>query len=71
MLLAYTIKGYITRITFASTYIDEIFLEFILKYLLSLYNPYPKPRLVIIIDNALVYYLYRKEIKETYRAKRV
>ena len=40
VLLAYTTKGYITAMTFASIYTGELFEEFIINYLLSLCNPY-------------------------------
>jgi transposase len=33
----------------------------------SLYNLYLGPRLVIILDNALVYYINRQNIKDVYR----
>jgi hypothetical protein len=56
VLPVYTIKGYITAITFYGTYTGQIFENFIIKQLLPLYNPYPSPRLVIIINNALIYY---------------
>ncbi len=49
------IKGYIYAITFFSTCIVDIFEDFIINKLLLLYNLYLGPRLVIIIDNVLVY----------------
>jgi hypothetical protein len=55
VLPAYIINKYIKLVTFYSTYIANIFKDFIINNLLPLYNPYLGPRLVIIIDNALVY----------------
>ncbi|PMD26204.1 hypothetical protein NA56DRAFT_555075, partial [Hyaloscypha hepaticicola] len=52
---AYMIKGYIHSITFSDICIVDIFEDFIIDKLLPLYNLYPGPRLVIIIDNISVY----------------
>ncbi len=56
ILLVYTINSYITLRTFKDTYIGEIFEDTIINELLPLYNPYLGPRLIIIINNAPIYY---------------
>ncbi|PMD13788.1 hypothetical protein NA56DRAFT_584950, partial [Hyaloscypha hepaticicola] len=55
VLPAYTIKGYIHSITFSGTCTADIFEDFIIDELLPLYNPYPGPRSVIIMDNTSVH----------------
>jgi transposase len=67
MLAGYTIKGYIAATTFYGTCTRDLFEGFIIDELLPLYNPYPGPRLVIILDNALVHYSNRGNIKEACR----
>jgi hypothetical protein len=56
MLTIYTINRYIKALVFNSIYNRDIFKGFIINQVLPLYNPYPNPRLVIILDNILVYY---------------
>ena len=57
MLAAYTINGYIKALVFDGIYDGDIFKGFIIDQVVPLYNPYLGPRLVIILDNALVYYI--------------
>jgi hypothetical protein len=56
MLIRYIIKGYIIATIFYSICTRDLFKSFIINELLPLYNLYLGPRLVIILDNALVYY---------------
>jgi transposase len=67
MLAAYTINGYIKALVFNSIYNADIFEGFIINQVLPLCNLYPNPCLVIILDNALVYYKNRQNIKAAYR----
>ena len=57
MLVAYMIDGYIKALVFDGTCDGDIFKGFIIDQVVPLYNPYLGPRLVIILDNALVYYI--------------
>jgi hypothetical protein len=56
VLTVYTIDGYIKALVFNSIYDGDIFKGFIINQVLPLCNPYPNPRSVIILDNALIYY---------------
>jgi transposase len=67
MLAAYTINGYIKALVFNGTCDRDIFKGFIINQVLPLYNPYPNPQSVIILDNASVYYKNRQNIKAAYR----
>jgi transposase len=71
VLTAYTINGYINTLVFDSICNTDIFKDFIINKVLPLCNPYPNPRSVIILNNALVYYSNRQNIKEVYRRHRV
>ncbi len=71
VLPAYTIKGYITATTFYGTCTGQIFENFIIEQLLPLYNPYPGPCSVIIMDNALVHYSNQDRIIKTTRRRGV
>ena len=57
MLIVYTIDRYIKALVFDGTCNGDIFKGFIINQVVPLYNPYLGPRLVIILDNALVYYI--------------
>jgi hypothetical protein len=59
VLIVYTIDGYIKALVFNSIYDGDIFKGFIINQVLPLYNLYPNPRSVIILDNALIYYKNR------------
>jgi transposase len=67
VLTAYIIDGYIKALVFDGTYNRDIFKGFIIDQVVPLYNPYLGPRLVIILDNALVYYINRQNIEDVYR----
>jgi transposase len=67
MLTAYTINGYIKALVFNGIYNGDIFKGFIIDQVLPLYNLYLNPRLVIILDNTLVYYSNWQNIKAVYR----
>jgi transposase len=67
MLTAYTIDRYIKALVFNGTYDGDIFKGFIINQVVPLYNPYPGPRSVIILDNASVYYINQQNIKDVYR----
>ena len=56
---------------FKGTCIRDIFKEFIIKQVLPVCNLYPGPRLVIIIDNVLVYYSNKERIKKVAKRHRV
>jgi hypothetical protein len=56
MLTSYTINRYIKALIFDGICDRDIFKGFIINKVVPLYNPYPNPRLVIILDNTLVYY---------------
>jgi hypothetical protein len=56
MLIIYTINKYIKALVFNGTYDRDIFKGFIINQVLPLYNLYLNPRLVIILNNALIYY---------------
>jgi transposase len=71
VLPVYTIDGYIKSVTFSGTCIADIFEDFIIDNLLPLYNLYPGPHSVIIMDNTSVYYSRRYIIVNTYRRKGV
>jgi len=51
---------------FMGSLIGAIFESFIIDQLLPLYNPFPAPRSVIIMDNALVHYKAQDQIIEAY-----
>jgi hypothetical protein len=57
VLAVYTIDGYIKALVFDGTCDGDIFKGFIINQVVPLYNPYLGPRLVIILDNALIYYI--------------
>jgi hypothetical protein len=57
VLAVYTINGYIKALVFDGTCDGDIFKGFIINQVVPLYNPYLGPCLVIILDNALVYYI--------------
>jgi hypothetical protein len=59
MLTAYTIDGYIKALVFDGICDGDIFKGFIIDQVVPLCNLYPGPRSVIILDNALVYYINR------------
>jgi transposase len=67
MLTAYTIDGYIKALVFDGTCNGDIFEGFIIDQVVPLCNPYLGPRLVIILDNASVYYINRQNIEDVYR----
>jgi transposase len=67
MLTAYTIDGYIKALVFNGTCDGDIFKGFIINQVLPLCNLYLNPRLVIILDNTLIYYKNRQNIKAGYR----
>jgi transposase len=67
MLTVYIIDGYIKALVFNDICDGDIFKGFIINQVVPLYNPYLGPRLVIILDNALVYYINRQNIKDVYR----
>jgi transposase len=67
VLTVYTINGYIKALVFDGTCDGDIFKGFIINQVVPLCNPYLGPRLVIILDNALVYYINRQNIKDIYR----
>jgi len=46
-----------------------IFLAFVRNQLLPLYNPFPEPRSVIILDNTRIYRY--AELKEIYNNKKI
>ena len=56
MLIIYIIDGYIKALIFDGICDRDIFKGFIINKVVPLYNLYPNPRLVIILNNALVYY---------------
>jgi hypothetical protein len=56
MLIIYIINRYIKALVFNGIYDGDIFKGFIIDQVLPLYNLYLNPYLVIILDNALVYY---------------
>jgi hypothetical protein len=57
MLIVYIINRYIKALVFNGIYNGDVFKGFIINQVVPLYNPYLGPRLVIILDNALVYYI--------------
>ena len=65
--MAYTINRYIKALIFNSIYNKDIFKGFIINKVVPLYNLYLNPHLVIILDNALVYYKNRQTIEEVCR----
>jgi transposase len=67
VLIAYTIDGYIKALVFDGTCDGDIFEGFIIDQVVPLCNPYLGPCLVIILDNALVYYINRQNIEDVYR----
>jgi transposase len=67
MLTVYTINGYIKALVFNGICDRDIFEGFIINQVVPLCNPYLGPRLIIILDNALVYYINRQNIKDVYR----
>ena len=67
MLIVYIINGYIKALVFNGTCDGDVFKGFIIDQVVPLYNPYLGPRLVIILDNASVYYINRQNIKDVYR----
>jgi transposase len=67
MLAAYTIDGYIKALVFDGTCDRDIFEGFIIDQVAPLCNPYPNPRSVIILDNALVHHKNRQNIEEVCR----
>jgi transposase len=67
VLAGYTIEGYIAATTFYGTCTGDLFEGFIINELLPLCNPYLGPRLVIILDNALVHHSNRGNIEEACR----
>jgi transposase len=67
VLIVYIINRYIKALIFNGIYNEDIFKGFIINKVVPLYNLYPNPRLVIILDNTLVYYKNRQTIKEVYR----
>ena len=67
MLAAYMINGYIKALIFDGTCDGDIFEGFIIDKVVPLCNPYPGPRLVIILDNASVHHKNRQTIEEVYR----
>jgi transposase len=67
VLIVYTINGYIKALVFNGICDGDIFEGFIINQVVPLCNPYLGPRLVIILDNALVYYINRQNIKDIYR----
>jgi transposase len=71
VLPVYTIKGYITSVTFIGSLTGAIFEDFIIEQLLPLCNPFPAPRSVIIIDNASVHYELQDRIIEACRYRNV
>jgi transposase len=71
VLAVYTINRYINALVFDGTCNVDIFEDFVIDKVLPLCNLYLNPRLVIILDNALVYYSNRQNIKEVYRRHRV
>jgi transposase len=58
-------------ITFLGTLNEDMFKDFIIDQLLPLYNPYPGPRLVIFMDNVLVYHYSETRIIEAYRRRNI
>jgi hypothetical protein len=56
MLAAYTIDRYIKALVFNGICNGDIFKGFIIDQVLPLYNPYPNPQSIIILDNASVHY---------------
>ena len=54
--------GYIASYTLEGICTADIIEAFLVNHLLPLCNPYPQPRLVIILDNASIYYKNIKEI---------
>jgi len=67
----YTLEGYIAGMTFPGTCNADLFEEFIINYLLPLCNPYPQPRSVIIMDNALIHHAFQERLETACRAKGV
>jgi hypothetical protein len=61
------IDGYIKALVFDGTCDGDIFKGFIINQVLPLCNLYLNPRLVIVLDNALVYYKNRQNIEAAYR----
>ena len=67
MLIIYTIDRYIKALVFDGTYNGDIFKGFIINQIVPLYNLYPGPRSVIILDNASVHHINRQNIEDVYR----
>jgi transposase len=67
MLTAYIINRYIKALVFNGIYDGDIFEGFIINQVVPLYNPYPGPRSVIILDNASVHHINRQNIEDVYR----
>jgi transposase len=67
VLTAYIIDRYIKALVFDGTCNGDIFKGFIIDQVVPLCNPYLGPRLVIILDNASVYYINRQNIEDVYR----
>ena len=71
LLTSYTIEGYISAVTFPSTYDSELFSSFIIDKLLPHYNAYPEPQSVLIIDNASIHHKYIELIETACNLKGV
>jgi transposase len=67
VLIVYIINRYIKALVFDGTCNGDIFKGFIINQVVPLCNPYLCPCLVIILDNALVYYINRQNIEDVYR----
>jgi transposase len=71
VLPAYTIEGYVAGMTFPGTCNATIFEEFIIDHVLPICNPYPRPRSVIVMDNASIHHTFQERLETACRSKGV
>ena len=57
ILPAYTLDGFLVWEIIQGSYVTESFNEFIENKVLPIYNPYPGPRSIIVMDNAPIHHL--------------
>jgi transposase len=55
VLLALTIEGYLNYIVFQGSITADLFVEFVEERVLPCCNLYPRPQLVLILDNASIH----------------
>ena len=58
ILLVYIIDRYIITYTFEGSYLADIYRDFVVNQVIPLYNPWPAPQSIIMMDNASIYYTH-------------